>query len=211
MFINGTIRDYVDKASAATPTPGGGSISALAGALGASMACMAANFTVGRKKFKAVEPAVRAILRRIEDARERLLQLTEEDSRAYEKFSAALSMPKETDEEKAVREQALQGAVREAMAVPLNIVRVCSDVLRDLTELVGIANPNLISDVGVAAVLVEGALRGAKLNVEINLAYLKDEELESNVRKELNEQRSRAASDLRAVAEKVAAAIGGTP
>ena len=207
MFIDGTIREYVDKASAGTPTPGGGSVSALAGALGATMACMASNFTIGKKKFKDVEPRVREILQRIESCRESLLTLTEEDSRAYERLSVALALPRNTDEEKAAREVAVQEGVKEAMDVPLRAVRVCRDMLNDLATLADIANPNLISDVGVAAILAEAALRGAELNVAVNLVYLKDAAQTAAVRDELASARTSASERLREVSEKVSRAL----
>ena len=209
MFISGTIREYVDKASGGTPTPGGGSVSALAGALGVAMGCMSANFTIGKKKYRSVEPQVRAILVRLDAARERLLDLTEEDSRAYGKYSAAVSMPKDTDDEKRARAAAIQEATRGAMSVPLQVVEKCGEVLACLRELVNIANPNLITDVGVSAILAEAALRGAKLNVEINLAYLKDETLAADVRRKLENARTAGAEALAEVAVKVADAIGG--
>jgi len=211
VFINGTIRDYVDRASSDAPTPGGGSVSALAGALGVSMGCMAANFTVGRKKFRKVEVQVREILGRLDAARERLLDLTEEDSRAYGTYEEARALPRKTDVQKQTRAAAIQRAMRGAMAVPLEVVRVARAVLDDLVGLADVANPYLISDVGVSAILAEAALRGAKLNVEINLAYLKDEALVAETRRELAEARAGSAEALAAVSEKVAAAIGGTP
>jgi len=211
VFLNGTIRDYVDRASSDAPTPGGGSVSALVGALGVSMGCMAANFTVGRKKFRRVENRVREILARLDTARERLLALTEEDSRAYGAYEEARALPRETDAQKQARAAAIQRAMRGAMAVPLEVVRVARAVLDDLVGLVDVANPYLLSDVGVSAIVAEAALRGAKLNVEINLAYLKDEALAAETRRELAEARAGAAEALAAVSEKVAAAIGGTP
>lgn len=210
MFIESTIREYIDMASSGTPTPGGGSVSALAGALGVTMACMASNFTVGKKKYRDVEPQVREILDNLKQSRENLLELTEEDSRAYDKFSKAMALPKGTDEEKKARSAAMQEAVAYAMDVPLEIVRECRDVLRVLTDLVNIANPNLVSDVGVAAILAEAALRGAKLNVEINLGYIKDEKKASSARKEIGSAREEATTNLKGISEKVAEAIGGT-
>jgi formiminotetrahydrofolate cyclodeaminase len=212
MFIDGTIRKYIDQASAGTPTPGGGSVSALAGALGLSMACMATNYTVGRAKYTEAHPGrMEALLEKFEIARETLLRLTEEDSKVYEFLSATLAMPKQTEEEKATRNAIMQEAVTNAMNVPLEVVRVCRAVLEELVVLAEIGNKNLISDVGVAAVLAEAALRAAKLNVEVNLRYLKDEAKVAGVRKEVDEARSNAADNLKKVSETVAAGIKGTP
>ncbi len=212
MFIDGTIRKYIDEASARTPTPGGGSVSALAGALGVAMACMAANYSVGKSKSADGAPSqVETLLEHFEAAREELLRLTEEDSRVYEFLSATLAMPRKTEEEKAARNSVMQDAVLNAMNVPLGVVRICRGVSEELVALAGISNKNLISDVGVAAVLAEAALRAAKLNVEVNLRYVKDETQVAAVRKELDEARSSVAANLRAVSEIVAKAINGTP
>ena len=210
MYIDGTIRAYVDAASAGTPTPGGGSIAALAGALGMSMACMAANFTVGKKKFKEVEPEVRRYLDTCLRVRDELLELMDEDTQAYSSVAAAYAMPKETPEQKAARADAIQKALIVAMDVPLRAVRACRHALRAVARLVDAANPNLISDVGVAALLAETAVRAAKLNVEINLKYIKDDELVSTTRREISGAAREVSDHARATLEKVVQAIGGT-
>ncbi len=210
MYIDGTIRAYVDDASAGVPTPGGGSIAALAGALGMSMACMSANFTVGKKKFKDVEREVRGHLDACLKARDELLRLMDEDTQAYAGVSAAYGMPRETSEQKSARRAAIQKALVVAMDAPLRAVRMCRESLRVLSGLADVANPNLISDVGVAAVLAEAALRAAKLNVEINLKFLKDEELVAATRSEIEEAAREAAENARSTLETVVAAIGGT-
>ena len=105
MYIDGTVRAYVDESTAGTSTPGGGSISALAGALGMSMACMAANFTVGKKKYEKVWPRVSELLAVCDKARDELLQFTDDDVAAYSHVSAAYSMPKGTPEEKTARKK----------------------------------------------------------------------------------------------------------
>ena len=210
MYLDGTIRKYVEDGSAGTPTPGGGSIAAAAGALGLSMACMAANFTVGKKKYRDVEEDVQALLKTCADARDELLRLMDEDTRAYSAVSDAYGMPKGTPEEKAARTQAIQKALVIAMDAPLNAVRTCRTALQAVAALVGVANKNLISDVGVAALLTDAALRAAKLNVEINLAGLKDEQLVAATRAEIQEAADEAGANASRVMEKVAAAIGGT-
>ena len=210
MYIDGTIRAYVDDASAGVPTPGGGSVAALAGALGVSMGCMAANFTVGKKKFRDVEPKVREHLGVCLQARDDMLRLMDDDTKAYSSVSAAYSMPKDTPEQKAARAEAIQEALVLAMGAPLQVVRVCRDVLCAVAGLAEVANPNLISDVGVAALLAEAALRAAKLNVEINLKFLKDKELADGVRREIEEAARAGSENARAALEKVVPAIGGT-
>lgn len=176
-----SLSDYLDAAAAGQPTPGGGSVSALAGALGASMAEMAANFTAGRKKFAAVEAEVRELLAEVQRARRELLDAVQADTRAYAAVAAALSMPRQTEEQKAARRQALSAACRAAMAVPLEAVHACCRAMAAARRLAETANPNLISDVGVAALLLEAAAKGAALNVVVNLPSIGDEALSAEV------------------------------
>jgi len=198
---------YLDHAASGNPTPGGGSVSALVGALGASMACMAANFTVGKKKFRHVEEECRAILERSEARRRELLMLTDADTEAYAKVSAAYAMPKQTPEEKAARSEAIQQALRVAMDVPLKAFRACAQQIEDLERLVEIANPNLISDVGVAAFHTYAGLLGCKLNVEINLAYIKDADFTTRQQQELDTVQQRVEKIKDTVVQKVYDAI----
>ncbi len=209
MYLDGQLREYLDDSASGKPAPGGGSVSALAGALGASMASMASNFTVGKKKFADVEDKVKEILAFCEEKRGKLLALMDADVSEYSKVTAAYGMPRDTDEQKAARKAAIQEALKAAMAVPLEAFRACNDVIQSLKTLVEIANPNLISDVGVAAILCTAGLEGAKLNVEINLAYLKDEELVARVREEIDSTTFLAKQVQAEVVEKVRQKISG--
>ena len=183
-YLDEPLRKYLDDAASGEPTPGGGSVSALVGACGVTMAEMAANFTLGREKFRDVEPEVMELLLVLRDARVKLLDLVEKDMQAYGQVSAAYAMPRGAEGEKEARTQAIQEALGVALAVPLEAMRVMHSALEADRRLVDIANPNLISDVGVAAELLLGALRGARLNVDINLAFLKNETLVGRSRQE---------------------------
>jgi len=202
------VEKYLADAAAKLPAPGGGSVSALAGALGASMAAMAANFTVGKKKFRDVEPQVRALLDEFQDGVQKLLGLMDRDVEAYSTVDAAYAMPKETDEQKKARTAAIQNALKVALDTPLRTLRLCGDLVGRLDDLVELANPNLISDVGVAAILLEAALRGAKINVEINLAYLKDQDFVRRTAAEIDEAAAQAATTAASVLERVYARMG---
>lgn len=201
------LETYVSDAAAGQPTPGGGSASALAGSLGAAMACMAANFTVDQKKYKDVWPRVNELLDRCRAAREELLELVDEDVAAYANVSQAFGMSTKSDEERKARRAAIQTGLRAAMQPPLKTFRACADVIDTLKELGQLANPNLVSDVGVAAALCLGALEGAQLNVEINLAFLKDEELVNRTRDELAETGKPARAAARKVLDKISKRI----
>ncbi len=211
MYRTGTIENYLADASAKLPAPGGGSVSALAGALGAAMAAMAANFTVGRKKFRDVEPEVAALLEELTAGVAELLELMDRDVEAYSSVSAAYGLPRDTPEHKKARAAAIQEALRVALATPLACLRRCHQLISLLDRLVEVANPNLISDVGVAAILLEAALRGARLNVEINLAWLKDPAFVETTNDEIKQAAFQARELAASVLDRVYKTMGWTP
>ena len=180
-YADSDIREYLEDAASDKPAPGGGSISALTGALASSMSEMAANFTVGKDRYADVEDRVRNCLRRLELSRGKLLTLMESDVEAYTAVNEAYDMPRGTDEEKNHRRETIQEALKEAMMVPFNVMQQCANVAEASAELVDIANRNLLTDVGVSAILAEAACSAARLNVDINIKYLKDQSLIDDV------------------------------
>jgi glutamate formiminotransferase/formiminotetrahydrofolate cyclodeaminase len=155
------------------------------------MASMAAGFTVGREKFKDVEPQVQGILDALAEERESLLTLSHRDMDAYSAIMSAYRLPKDTDEEKAARSEGIQEATRESLDLVMDVMDRCVHVLELSRGLVEIANPNILSDVGVAAELALGAHQAAVINVAVNLGGLKDNEL-------LEQARERAAESTKA-------------
>lgn len=180
MYRDGTIAQYIADAAGGSPAPGGGSVSALVAALGTTMSSMAANFTIGRKKYASVEPRVKDLLSRLEILRTDLLRLVDDDVAAYTAVAQAVALPKETPQDSSVRAARIQQAMTVAMDVPLRIMEKSLEALECVDALVDIANPNLLSDVGVSAVVLEAALRAAKINVEVNLTQLHDASLVSS-------------------------------
>ncbi len=174
MYLDRPLKDFLLDTFSKTPTPGGGSVAALTGALGASLLGMAANYTVNKKKFKSVEGRIKEILKELEEKREKFSQLIREDIDAYQNFSKVLAMPKNTSEEKEARAQALQSSLKEATRVPLTTASVSFRLIEIAYELSSKSNPNLISDVGVGVILAWAALESAALNVKINLSRVKD-------------------------------------
>lgn len=209
MYAYGTLRTYLEDAASDRSAPGGGSVAACAGALGASMGCMAARFTVGRKKFADVEEEVARHLAACVEAKDELLRLMDEDVGAYGAVAAAFRMPRKSAEQKAARREAIQRALVTAMAPPLAVMRICRRVTPALDRLAEVANPNLISDVGVAVLLVEASLRAARLNVEINLASLDDEELVARTREEVEAAETEVREAAGRIVQKVNNSIGG--
>jgi len=208
VYIDEPLKKYLDEAASGSPTPGGGSVAALAGSLGAALTSMVCNFTVGKKKYADVEAEVSQILSEAEDLRAKLQDLTVEDTQAYGQVSAAYGMPRETPEEKAARSEAIQKALKVAMQAPLEAAVCCHKVLKLNEPLVEKGNQNLISDVGVAVLLAESAMRSAILNVEINLSYIKDEKLCQETREKLRPMLTEAVELRAEVYKKVNEAIG---
>jgi formiminotetrahydrofolate cyclodeaminase len=184
-YLEEALKNYTDALASGEPTPGGGSAAALVGALGAALDSMVANFTVGREKFAAVEEEVQGLLATSEQLRAELERLTQADTEAYGRVATAQRMPRATEEEKRARSAAVQEALKAAAEVPRAAVRACCEVIEVAAALVTKGNPNLITDVGVAARFAAAAMECAALNVEINLAYIKDESYNASCRKEM--------------------------
>jgi formiminotetrahydrofolate cyclodeaminase len=174
-YLEEPLKGYCDALASGQPTPGGGSAAALVGALGAALNSMVANFTVGREKFAAVEAEVRALLEENERLRAELERLTQADTEAYAFVSRAYRMPRSSEEEKVSRRAAIQESLKTAAQVPEAAVRACHGVLKIAARLVDKGNPNLVTDVGVAARFAQAALACAAMNVEINLIQMTDE------------------------------------
>ncbi len=192
MLSEKTLKDYAEAAASGSETPGGGSVSAYCGVLGSCMASMAANFTLGKKKYAEVEGEIREILEALAPLRERMLAAVDADAEAFEKIGAVYAMPKGTEEEKAARTEAMQAALKGGMDVPLGVMRAAVDALEMLPRLARIGNTNLITDTGVAAIVLAAAVEAAHLNVAINLKFIKDEALCNAVADEARELINRA-------------------
>ena len=165
-----------DRLASSDPVPGGGSAAALAGALGAALVAMVAELTIGRPDYAEHEEVVRKLRFDALDRKGELLDLAQQDADAYEMVVRARHMPKNSESERATRSAALHEAMGEAARIPLRVAVVASEVL-DLAERVApIGNKNAVSDAGVAAQLAAAGLRGALLNVRINLPYLAADE-----------------------------------
>ena len=175
---------FIDELASAAPTPGGGGASAYAGALAAALAAMVGNLTVGKKSYADVEDEVRSSLVRLDALRARLVAYVDEDARAFEPLAACYRMPKETSEEQAAKNAALQQALMAACEVPLAIMRTVEAVVDEIDFLARNGSKLARSDAGVAATFARAAIEGASLYIFINAASMVDEERAANLRDE---------------------------
>ncbi|HHT9121032.1 MAG TPA: cyclodeaminase/cyclohydrolase family protein [Candidatus Hypogeohydataceae bacterium YC41] len=191
LYTKEPLERYLEDAAAGTPTPGGGSVSALVGALATTMASMAANMTVGRPEFKEVEAPLNEMAFDIQRMRKEFLELMHKDMDAYQSVLDTYRLPKSTPEEKSFRSQAIQAALKGAMEVPLHTARLSLNLLEHANKMVDMSNPNLLGDVIVAAVLAKAAFTGGRVNVEVNLSLIKDKDLVKNTQDEILEASKR--------------------
>ncbi len=164
------------------PTPGGGSAAAVAGALGASLLAMVASMAKHRAASEEDVERLQAAASRCAELSARLERLVDEDSAAYDGVVAAYRLPRGSDAEKAERRNRVQAALVAAVETPLDVMRQCNDAIEAAATVARFGNPNAASDVGVALELLVAGGRGARLNVEINLASLDDQAYVRSVR-----------------------------
>jgi methenyltetrahydrofolate cyclohydrolase len=181
-----TLAEFSRRLASDEPVPGGGSASALAGSLAASLLAMVARLSLGRPKYEPYTGTNQQALETAERSRLSLLELADEDARAYGRFAAARRMPKETDDDRRARDAESQAAARAASDVPLAVVRECAGLLDEIETLAGRSNLNAASDLEVAARLSAAAARGAAANVLINLPFIGDERYAGTATAELN-------------------------
>jgi methenyltetrahydrofolate cyclohydrolase len=187
---------FLDAVASDAPTPGGGSVSAIAGASAAALIAMVARLTIGKKGFEDVQDRMHEIVNQADETRSALIALGDRDAAAFEGVMAALRLSKDTDELKAARSDALQRATADAAAAPLEVARRSASLLDSAVEVIQRGNPNAASDGATAAAMLHAAIVGAVANVEINLASLKDQDEKARMGEEGRALRTRAQESL---------------
>lgn len=168
-----TLAGFVASVASNAPVPGGGSVAAHAGALAAALTHMVAGLTIGRKKYAAVEAEMRSLADEATALGARLSVLVREDAAAYAAVSAAYKLPKEPAEVAEQRDAAIQAALLKAAEVPLETARICAAIAKHAATCADKANPNAVTDAGVAALLAKAACKGAAYNVGVNVAAMR--------------------------------------
>lgn len=199
---------FLDATASGAPTPGGGSVSALAAALAAALVAMVARLTAGKHKYADVHPQMNQALAQIEPLRSQLTRAIDQDNAAFEAVMQASRLPKDSDQERAVRRAAVQLATMHAALVPLQTMRLAVQALEIAQSVAELGNPNSMTDVGVAAYLARAAVEGAGLNVRVNLAGLEGRDRLGCVFDEVEALRGRAAGLADAIIETVHARGG---
>ena len=174
MIKQSSIEVFLDELASQKSTPGGGSAAAVIGAMSAALLSMVCNLTIGKTKYRDVEPELQSVLTRAEDLRRELTDMIEDDVRAFNPVMEAYGMPRRTEDEAASRTKTIQQALRAATAVPLRCGRACHELI-DLSVVVAKkGNRNVVSDAGAAVLAANAALRCAALNVLINVKALSE-------------------------------------
>jgi formiminotetrahydrofolate cyclodeaminase len=176
-----SVIQFLERLASGDPTPGGGSASALGGALGAALVSMVCNLTLGREKYAEFAGEVEAIRTEATALLASLQGGIDDDAAAYATVMTAYRLPRDTDAEKAARSAAIQETTFQAALVPLGLVEASARVIDLAERALGKTNANAVSDLAVAALLGSAAVDGAAANVEINLSSLKDEQQRSEL------------------------------
>ena len=182
-LVEMNIKEFMDEISSSSPAPGGGSASALMGALGSSLGAMVCKLTYKKKKYEAVWERIKELNEKLEEYILHFIHLIDADTEAFLDLMRAFNLPKNTAEEKQDRRYTIEHATEKATQIPLRIMEYAVDVLELLVDVAKDGNKNSITDVGVAALSCFSALEGAMLNVKINLGGLKDERFVKEINK----------------------------
>ena len=172
-----SVTGFTSALASEAPTPGGGSASAAAGAAGAALLGMVARLTLGKEKYEDAWEEMENVANQVDEIQKRLLELVDEDARSYEAIVAARKQPKETPEQKASRQKAIDDATILATTVPMQTASFAYRALSLVPTVAEKGNPNAASDVFVAALLLQAAVEGALANVRVNLPGIGDEEI----------------------------------
>ena len=182
-----TVEGFINETASSSPAPGGGSIAALNASSSAALIAMVANLTLGKEKYAAVEGDMKDVAAKATALKDDFLALIDEDSNAFNKIMAAFKLPKDTDEAKKARSAAIQEATKGAALVPFKVGQKANELFVLAETVITKGNQNAITDGAVAAMNARAAVRGAFLNVKINLGSIKDALFVEDLKKRMAE------------------------
>ncbi len=170
------LEGFIDQVASSSPAPGGGSVSAAAGALASALSSMVCRLTIGKKRFKDVQDELKQVLEKAETIRKQMQEFIIKDAESFDRVMDAFKLPKYTDEEKKKRDEAVEEATKGAIGVPFQVMEKALEALGIIRVVVEKGNPNMISDAGVSSLMARAAAEGAYLNVRINLNSIQDQD-----------------------------------
>ncbi len=181
-----SVKDYAQRVADGYPTPGGGSVCALAGGLGAALCLMVAHLTLGREKHRDVWAQMRELSGSAGDLLARSLELAEQDAEAYDGVLSAFKLAQESQADKDARRERIQAAIKQAALVPMETLRTVSKLTDLVEEAIEKGNPNCLCDAAVAVQLIRAAAMGASCNVRVNLSKIADKDFSSRMQSEMS-------------------------
>ncbi|MGD2125576.1 MAG: cyclodeaminase/cyclohydrolase family protein [Desulfobacteraceae bacterium] len=205
-----TLNEFLNRVASDSPTPGGGSVAALTGALSAALCAMVTRLTLGREKHRDAWEEMEHVRNSADELARRLITLVDTDTEAYNQVMIALKLPKENDDQKAHRQRAVQAAYKQAALVPMETLRTVAGLLDLVQQVLAKGNPNCITDAGVSAQLIRAAAVGAAYNVRINLSSIEDETFCRELETELSDLLSQITNSVEGLSKAVERGLGRT-
>lgn len=179
-------RAFIDEVSRESPAPGGGSVAALAGALGAALGAMVANLAINKEGYEEQSDQLNQLAMQAQEIQHRLIRSVDTDTEAFNFVLEAMRLPRGSEAEKAARLEAIQEGYKTASRVPLETAKLCLEVIELATRIGPLGNPASVSDAGVASLMACAGVEGAVYNVRINLPSIKDEAFRAEMSAELD-------------------------
>ena len=173
-YKNLKISEYMDSLASSAPAPGGGPVAALTCAEGAGLCIMVCELSIGKKKFEEYDSLLKEVLSNQKKYKDEFLNLMNQDSIDFKEMEKVFKMPKETDEEKALRNKAMQEAFKTCLVTPLNVVELALKSISETKKIVGKSSSLASSDLEVSALMLEAGARGALVNVKVNTKNMED-------------------------------------
>lgn len=181
-LVKMNLREFANELSVDSPAPGGGSVAALAGSLSAALASMVAHLSVGKFGYEAVQEELIELPLKGQELKDRLLKYIDDDTQSFDDLMSAMKLPKKSDEQKQLREEAIQATTKQAIQIPLNVMKSSFEAMELCAVTAEKGNQNSLSDSGVGALMALAAMEGAGMNVFINLPGITDETYRRDIR-----------------------------
>lgn len=192
MLADKTLKKFLEETASNSPVPGGGSVAALSAGLAAALTEMVANLTIGKKGYEGLEEEMEGIVKEVSGYRQRFIEDIDRDSDSFNEVMEAFKLPKGTEEEKEIRKNSIETAMKNAALVPLEVAKRALNIMSFAEKVIEKGNKNAVTDGAVAAMMARTAVLSALYNVKINLGSIKDAEFVERVGKEVEQIEEKA-------------------